>query len=160
MSNLYDLSKAQELLLEEMLNADTDEARGEYIRLYNELEEDKDAKIAGLCALIKNKQALAQMYFDEAQKLRDKYVTLDGSVETLKAYLKKWVPEKEKWRHGVHSIGWRKSTKLFIDAKAPVPSQFKKIREEIDTDAVREHLDGGGTLDFASYVESQNIQVK
>ncbi len=160
MSNLYELSIAQEKLLEELLNADTEEAREEYLRLYNELEEDKDAKIAGLCALIKNKQALAQMYYDEAQRLRDKYSALDCSAETLKAYLRRWIPEKEKWHLGVHTIGWRKSKKLFIDGNATVPSQFKKIKEETDTEAVREHLDGGGTLDFACYIESQNIQVK
>lgn len=159
MTTLYNIEDASLQLLDAIGAAESDEERAEYQRLYNEMQIERDQKLSNICAYIVNCESDVDAYAAEIKRLQSEKKTLENKVERLKALLKAFIPEKEKWKFGTHSISWRKSTSLQIDETEPHPL-FTVITKEHDKDSIRQHLEGGGSLPFARFVEKQNIQVK
>ena len=59
----------------------------------------------------------------------------------------------------MHSLSWRKSTSLEVEAER-IGLDFLRVYHEVDKAKIREHLAGGGTLDGAKIVTKMHLQIR
>lgn len=157
---IYYLANAVNELIELIANAEDDGQRLEYERLLAETQAELDKRLHCLCSWCRNLELEIEAYETEGRRLREEKTSREKKLERIKNYLGILVGEGNKWSQGTHKISWRKSTSLQIDEGSSIHPLFCKHIEEHDKESIREHLLGGGTLDFARMIEKQNIQVK
>lgn len=121
-------------------------------------KEQGEAFSAVVCWL-KDLENLIETHRKEERRLKDRREVLDARFERLKAWLSKALPEGERWSDGVHSLSWRKSTSLEVEAER-IGLDFLRVYHEIDKAKIREHLAGGGTLDGAKMVTKMHLQIR
>ncbi len=158
---LYEITKEIEELLEQYNTVEDDAVRAAIERELDTKFKNRDEKLANVCAVAKNLESDLEQYDSEIKRLKTQRDSIKKHIERLRNYITSNLGVGNKWEHGVHKLSWRKSKALVIDESKGVYPEFQRVIYEVNREAAREHLEGGGSpLPFAWIEERENLQIK
>lgn len=128
---------------------------------FEELQTNLKEKVDNYAAFIKEKEALAEVRRQAARDITELARVDENTASRLKDRLKDFLIVKniKKVESARYTTGWRNNggkLPLSIDEDVDpkeLPERFQKVTYEVDTSAVREALDAGEDVEFASYGE-------
>jgi ABC-type transporter Mla subunit MlaD len=161
-----DLDKLNELLDEAADDAEQHQLINEWLE---QLGEERDRKIDNYAALISEVTARAAVRRAEAQRLLELAQADENRAKLLKERLKSFFEvhklktiETTRYKLSLQRHGGK--APLILNEDMPpdhLPEQFRRTIVEPDTKAIREALEAGEKLDFASLGErGQSIRIK
>lgn len=155
MSSLYEIN-------EQLLNL-TDSVTGEITdwSAFEALQLARDEKIENIALWIKNLNAEAAALKAEEKSFADRRKRAENKADSLKRYLDT-VLQGKKFNTVKVSISYRKSTSVEVD-ESKLPSKW--LREipatyVVDKVEIAKALKAGETIEGATLVERNNIQIK
>lgn len=172
--SLLDLNnemQALDDLLEEMGGDISEESVATYVNeLFGEISAAIDEKVDSYVGLIRQKELVASLRKSEAERLAQGARTESNRAQWLKDRLMLVMEMRGLKKAGkvrtASICGNGGKLPLDIDEIAmlnpkELPPQFQRVKIELDTEAVRKHLEAGGTLEWARYGErGQHLRLK
>lgn len=157
MANLYDL-------IDEIVNFeyDIDEETGEITNLeeLEKLELDKNAKIENLCLWVKNLEADAKIYKDEADSFTKKHKQAKAKAESLRKFIQN-VLNGDKFKTDRVTISYRKSETLEVDDPTNIPFNYWVAQDpKLDKVGLKKAIKAGETFDGVRIEEHMNMLIK
>lgn len=148
--------------LEEMLQPNTSGELDIDVDKLDKLYKDKEDKIVNIISLYKNYMGDAKKFDDEIANLAKRKKSIENRAKWLKDYLANCVSEKGSY--GVHSIGYRQSTKLNVTDYDALPEKYRTIEvvstPKTYTTLLKDDLAKGVAVEGARLDVFQNIQIK
>lgn len=164
MASLYEINKEY---LEALNNFQVDDETGEVTfdeEKINSLNDDFSNKVDNIACYIKDLQALNEAIKAERNALEERLKANDKKVDGLKNYVLKSLEMRQmnKLETARNKLSFRKSTSVFIEEGATVPSQFIKTvtTEKIDKKSISDALKKGAVVEGCHLVETNNLQIK
>lgn len=165
MSNLFEINNDIEKALEDILNSvneETGEVDEAYVRIFEDLQMQKDEKLENIGCYIKNLNADIKAFQEEEKVMKKRREVLEHKVERLKKYVST-ILNGEKWDKSTKvRFGFTESTQTVIDDETLIPKKFliKKIDYSPDKNAIKEAIKSGKKVKGAHLNTVKNIQVK
>ena len=162
MVSLYDLTTEFAEAYERFENAETDFEREEAEKAMALINQDKNTKYANCCAYYKNLQIDLDSIVGVIYELRKKEERAKKRLESFKNYMQMCTVPGEKWSNSIHSIGWRKSVSVEVPDEDLVPAQYQreKVSYTVNKELIKQDIESGAELSFASLVTKQNLQIR
>ena len=155
------------------ITADFKEAIKEYRDEENHTEElferleflklSLDEKLVGCCAYYKNYLLEAEVFKQEAKRLKAQAEVLEAKAEKFKGYIDNCLGGGgATWKGGVHQIAYRASASVEITDLNIIPTEFLKYKEVVDADktAIGKMLKENKIVPGAKLITKNNIQIK
>ena len=155
MSSLYEIR-------EELLSVvDTDTGEILDTARFDELQLEHDEKVENIALWIKNLNADAEAYKNEKNAFAEREKRAKNKAESLKSYLTDTLNGRKFSTLNVE-INWRKSTSVEVDETKLPANWLREIPATHVADKVEitKALKAGETIEGATLVEHNNIQVK
>lgn len=167
---LYDIAADYRKLQDMLDSAETPEEMRKTLQdTLESVTGDFEDKAANIAALIADIRATISGCEDEIARLTEKKARLSSQVDSLKKYLfsEMQFTGLRKVQAGTWQISISKN-----GGKAPIvwadgirvedlPAEFVKVEKSLDTQAVRQALEHGETLDFAQFGErGESLRIK
>ena len=160
---LYEVDQTLERLLPLDGERFVDPETGEILTMeaIDELEMERDKKIAGCCAHYKNLKSDFAQVDELIKKLTAKRDSLKRSMDWMKTYLNTSL-KGEKFKDVYHSIYYSKSTSLEVDENKLIDMDdaYKTVTVKANTTAIKEALNGGAVIDGCALVTKSNIVIR
>lgn len=162
MSTLYQINESMRVWLDLYNSEIPDRERVEVEMKLHEIEVARDVKISNCCGYLKNMLSDEDAIETEIKRLKEKKETISNRIEKFKEYIGLSMNDGEKWSNGVHSIGWRASSRIEIEAESEIPAMFvdEKIVQTISNTRIKGAIEAGINVPGARLVKSNNIQVR
>lgn len=159
--NLYEIQGQWLAALAAYDSAETQEQLDAAAAALQALDGQRDEKIEACCCYVKNLDSEAEALRAESKRLADRARQIEARSESVARYIGRTLAG-EKWKRGVHSISWRKSTGVKILDETEIPTAYmrEKLSYEPDKKLILEVLKEGGTVPGAAIEEKENIQIK
>lgn len=163
MPNLYEINEALTSLL-----ASIEAVGGELTDVteaqWEELNLQRDKKIAAIAAIITQEEARGEAIDREVDRLRDLKGMSINKIDWLSRYLTAVIGEGNKYDGGTFKIGWRKGTSVVIEPlNSEIPAIYMRVipeKHEPDKKALKEALQTGVTIPGVTLKTEQHIQIK
>lgn len=167
---LYDIASDYKRLQDMLDSAETPEEMRQTLQdTLESVAGDFEDKAANIAALIADIRATISGCEDEIARLTEKKARLSSQVDSLKKYLfsEMQFTGQRKVQAGTWQISIAKN-----GGKAPLilaegirvedlPAEFVRVEKSLDTQAVRQALEKGETLDFAQFGErGESLRIK
>lgn len=124
------------------------------------LKMDKREKLRNIAFVALNAMADAKAYDEQEKKFTARKKAAKATVEWAKATLARELDGK-KMKEAEFSVSYRKSETVEVTDLAAVPSEFIiEQAPKLDKAGIKAAIKGGATIEGASIVEHQNIQIK
>lgn len=155
MANLYELTKEWQSVFDMLLDPEIpEEAIFDTIEM---IEIDMDAKADNYAKIIRSVDGDIGKIDAEIKRLQERKLSFANRRDWLKKCLENMMRAtgRTKFKTALFSFNIQKNggvLPLVFDSDKPVPEQWRKPGEA-DTGKIREYLQGGGTLDFATLGE-------
>lgn len=155
MANLYEMTKEWAEVFDMLLDPEIpEEAVFDTIEM---IEIDMDAKADNYAKIIKSMEGDANKIDAEIKRLHARKISIIGRKDWLKSQLENMMRTtgRTKFKTALFSFGIQKNgglVPLILNECAPVPSEWLQPGEP-DTGRIREFLQCGGSLPFASLGE-------
>lgn len=155
MANLYELTKEWQSVFDMLLDPEIpEEAIFDTIEM---IEIDMDAKADNYAKIIRSVDGDIGKIDAEIKRLQERKLSFANRRDWLKKCLENMMRAtgRTKFKTALFSFGIQKNggvLPLVLDPDKPVPDEWRKPGEA-DTGKIREYLQGGGTLDFATLGE-------
>ena len=151
---IYELTGQYKLLETAcLLNPDDDALQAEFEKITDDIK----VKADNYAKLIKNLEAEAEGYANEAKRLADREKVIKNNVKALKANLlwsmKETGEEKFKtdlFAFSVAKNGGKQPLELDVDVK-DLPEELQKVTVEADNDKIRKYIEDTGDLSYAHF---------
>lgn len=162
MKQLYKIQGDILRLIQRMDETDDPIENSSLMRQLSELEIDKDIKLEGCCAYVKQLRAEIETVVGEIMRLRKLMDQLENRQEAFLEYMKFCLPANESWKKGVHSITWRRSDAIEVYDESKIPIQYlrEKLVYEPDRVQAKQDIKMGAEVPGMKLITKQNIQVK
>lgn len=157
--SIYDIDDSILLLVDMETGEIEDEKR------YDELQMERKQKVENIGLLLKNTVAEAKAIKEEEQSLAARRKTAENKVERLKNLLE-YALRGEKFSTPKLKVSYRKSSVVNIDpqfiewAESNADDLLIYSKPKANKTAVRDAIDSGRDIKFASIETRQNMQVK
>lgn len=155
MSSLYEISAEMQELIDWMNDPETDQEA--IMDTLEGLQYELEQKAEGYCKVIRQFEADADMYKNEAARFSQKQFVAENNAKRLKEALKKAMVETG--HEGGLNAGLFKLKIAGNGGKKPlkitgiVPDEFIKMMPQADNDAIRAYLDEHPECVWAHYEE-------
>ncbi len=140
----------------ELLNPET----GELLTTeeFEQLKVERDSRIDNLLCWMRNLEADAKAYKEEAERFTNKRKQAEKKAESLKKFVGVLL-RGEKFKGEHFSVSYRKSTQVVITGK--LPEEYLRYKEpEPDKTAIKNAIKAGVDVQGAELKEAQNIVIK
>ena len=162
--NLFEINEAikQCILIDDSV---VDGETGEILdtQYLDDLVMAKDEKIENIAKWIKNLESDAEALKKQKDVFAKRQKAAEDKKESLKRYLS-IILDGEKWDRSKDksvAISFRKSESVNIADASKIPSQYLVAQEpKIDKAGIKADIKKGITIDGASLIVNQNIQIK
>lgn len=126
------------------------------------LEADRDAKIANTIRAIRNVEADAQAFADEANRLQRKAKTLIARADWLRNYLGVCVGERNTWQDDLFAVSWSKSQRVEVDDIENVPEELRttKVTIAADKTEIKRRIKAGQEVPGAHITDHYSLRIK
>lgn len=154
--------KLYEIIKEiENFELEVDEETGEILNIdaLDLLQVEKNEKMENIALWIKNLDSDAKAIREEEKTLASRRQVKERKVEALKKYLATALAG-EKLETARVRISYRKSQAVECDDVSLVPSEFLKVKYELDKTAIKTAIKNGTEVAGCSIVENNSIQIK
>lgn len=118
-----------------------------------------DEKVENIALWIKNLLADAAAIKTEKDALADREKACRNKAESLKSYLASAL-DGSKFSTPRVAISWRKSESVEIDDVTIIPSEYWKVKTDLDKMGIKKALKAGAQVSGARIVTNNNIQIK
>lgn len=151
--------------IEQAWSAAVDPETGEIIseeaaQAVEQLSMAREEKIENLALYWKNLTAEAEALKNEKLALAARQSATEKKAESIKKYLASSM-NGEKYKSEKVAISWRKSESVSVDANAFLPDDYMTFKEPVpNLTAIKKALKAGETIDGATLIASNNIQIK
>lgn len=140
----------------------------EFAANVSELEGEREAKLLGIAALLKemrqdaaDKKAVADSIAKTAAAESEAAGVLQRRADRLEDFLLHNLEAGEKFKDSRAEITWRKSTAVIVSVEPEkLPQQFQRVSVAADKKAIGDALKSGETIEGAALEVRQNLQVK
>ena len=123
------------------------------------LEIERSQKIGDIARYIKNLVSEAAMVKAEEKSLSNRRKSCENKSARLKEYLASMMPG-ESYKDSNSVISWRKSEQTVISNELLIPDNYCTIIRKVSAADVKKAIKSGASIEGASIVEKQNIQIK
>lgn len=144
------LQMAEDEDIDEQVLADTMEA------LNLEIEDKADA----YAKVMQELDADAEKLKGEIKRLSDRKRTIENNIKRMKDSLKVMMEttgetkfKTDLFSFSIANNGGKRPIEYHFTDASELPEEFRKVKYEVDSDAVRERLESGARLDFAEWGE-------
>lgn len=157
--SIYDIDSAITALIDNETGEVTDE------EAFDALQMERDVKVENIGLLLKNTVAEAKAIKEEEQALAARRKTAENKVERLK-HLLAYALHGEKFSTPKLKVSYRKSRVVNIDpkfiewAEINADDLLTYSEPKVNKTAVRDAIDSGRDIKFATIETKQNMQVK
>lgn len=157
--SIYDIDAAIVSLIDTETGEVTDE------EAFDALQMERDAKVENIGLLLKNTVAEAKAIKEEEQALSARRKTAENKVERLRNLLA-YALNGERFSTPKLKVSYRKSRVVNIDpqfiewAEINADDLLTYSEPKVNKTAVRDAIDGGRDIKFATIETKQNMQVK
>lgn len=157
--SIYDIDSA----IVSLIDAETGEISDE--EAFDALQMERDKKVENIGLLLKNTVAEAKAIKEEEQALSARRKTAENKVERLKNLLA-YALNGEKFSTPKLKVSYRKSRVVNIDpqfiewAEINADDLLTYSEPKVNKTAVRDAIDSGRDIKFATLETKQNMQVK
>lgn len=162
MKPLYEIQTQMLKLIQRMEETEDPVENESLMRQLSELEIDKDIKLEGCCAYVKQLRGEIETVVGEIVRLRKLMDQLEKRQESFLNYMKFCLQDNQPWKKGVHSISWRKSEAIEVYDESKIPIQYlrEKLVYEADRVQAKQDIKMGAEVPGMRLISKQNIQVK
>lgn len=162
MTTLYKLNENYEQTLNKILFNDL-ENEDDLIEELAKLEIVIEEKAENTAIVLKELEAQINKFKEEETRLSKRRKTLENNVKFLKSNLEDTMilQDKKKFKTEHFSFNLQKnapSVKILDEEKAL--NNYKKIKEEIDKQKLKEDLKNGLELDYAVLEQSESLRIR
>lgn len=163
MASLYELDQAVLTLLDNGLVFD--EETGEILwdeDNFNQLEIERNDKLESVALYIKSLEADAAAIRAEERALAERRSIKEKKVERLRGYLSYSMQSfgDTKLETPRVALSFRKSQVVEIEDESLIPQNLMKVKATPDKAAIKKAIKAGETVEGATLVDRQNLQVK
>lgn len=157
--SIYDIDAA----IVSLIDAETGEVSDE--EAFDALQMERDKKVENIGLLLKNTVAEAKAIKEEEQALAARRKTAENKVERLKNLLA-YALHGEKFSTPKLKVSYRKSRVVNLDqqfiewAESNADDLLTYSEPKVNKTAVRDAIDSGRDIKFATIETKQNMQVK
>ena len=161
---LFKLKNEVETALELAINEQGEIINESALALWENSLEAKNEYLLDMACEIKNLEAEAEAIKTTEKSLKERRTFVENKLERIKTFMQSQMTPGEKLSDGRVKISWRKSSPVIIDRNAPEPKDVDpsliKVSYEFSKTAIKEALEAGKEIEWASVKEVQNIQIK
>ena len=161
---LFKLKNEVETALELAINEQGEIVDESALALWENSLEDKNGYLLDMACEVKNLEAEAEAIKNTEKSLKERRTFVENKLERIKAFMQSQMTPGEKLSDGRVKISWRKSSPVVIDRDAPEPKDadpsLVNVSYEFSKTAIKEALESGKKIEWASIKEIQNIQIK
>lgn len=161
---LYEISAELEKAWNSAIDPDTGEIINEdALQELEQLGMQREEKLENLALFYKNLSAEAEALKAEKMRLAARQAAAEKKAEGIKKYITESMDSAggEKIKTSKVAIGWRKSESVQINAGAFLPDEYLTYKEpEPNKAAIKKALKAGTSIDGATLVTTNNIQIK
>lgn len=118
-----------------------------------------EKKVENIALWIKNLLADAAAIKTEKDALAEREKACRNKAESLKNYLSSDL-DGSKFSTPRVAISWRKSETVEIDDATVIPSEYWKVKTDLDKMGIKKALKAGAQVSGARIVTNNNIQIK
>lgn len=116
-------------------------------------------KVENIALWIKNLLADAAAIKTEKEALEEREKACRNKAESLKSYLASAL-DGSKFTTPRVAISWRKSETVEIDDVTVIPSEYWKVKTDLDKLGIKKALKAGAQVSGARIVSNNNIHIK
>lgn len=155
--------------LSEELASEVDGSPEKDQALYDKLLSSRNDKIEALCAVLKNKAALAEAIAAEKKAMHEREKAAKNTVERLKGFLSMLLTDSEgnfsKYESPACRISWRRSEEVAYAEGFDIenlPAEFVNVKIEKNPKAMelKKAIKAGAELPGVYVKQNNNIQIK
>lgn len=162
--SLYEINSQIEQVWGAAVDPDTGEViNEEALQELEQLGMQREEKLENLALFYKNLSAEAEALKAEKMRLAARQAAAEKKAEGIKKYIAESMDSAggEKIKTSKVAIGWRKSESVQINAGAFLPDEYLTYKEpEPNKAAIKKALKAGTSIDGATLVTTNNIQIK
>lgn len=163
--NLYELTRQYALLRHYSTDTNSEYEPGELEAELDKLQDSIEVKLANICGWVKSEQSEIDAIEAEIKILKKKRDWKQNDIDRLKKYTGHILGDGERWSNGIHSLSWRKSSRVEPtedNPEAKTVEQYARVKTIIEPDKVlmKEDLVCGAKIPGWHLVEEMNLQVK
>lgn len=163
MASLYELDQAVLTLLDNGLVFD--EETGEILwdeDNFNQLEIERNDKLESVALYIKSLEADAAAIRAEERALAERRSIKEKKIERLRGYLSYSMQSfgDTKLETPRVALSFRKSQVVEIEDESLIPQNLMKVKATPDKTAIKKAIKAGETVEGATLVDRQNLQIK
>lgn len=164
---LFKLKNEVETALELAINEQGEIVNESALTLWENSLEAKNEYLLDMACEIKNLEAEAEAIKTTEKSLKERRTFVENKLERIKAFMQSQMTPGERLSDGRVKISWRKSSPVVIDRNAPDPFELWQLRKDLvktsyeySKTAIKEVLESGENIEWATIKEVQNIQIK
>lgn len=161
---IFKLNNIVETALELAINEEGEIVNENALVLWENSLEAKNEYLLDLACEVKNLESEEEALEKVIKDLRQRKQYVSNKADRVKQFLSSQVGKGEKLSDARVKISWRKSTPTIIDRDAPDPkdvdSKYTKTKVEFSLTAIKEAIESGDAIEWATVKEVQNIQIK
>lgn len=161
---IFKLNNLVETALELAINEQGEIVNESALVLWENSLEAKNEYLLDMACEIKNLEAEAEAIKSTEKNLKERRAFVENKLERVTSFLQSQIPAGKKLSDGRVKISWRKSSPLIIDRDAPEPKEadpkLTKVSYEFSKTAIKEAIEAGEKIEWASIKEVSNIQIK
>lgn len=161
---IFKLNHMVETALELAISEEGEIVNESALVLWENSLEAKNEYLLDMACEVKNLEAEEEALDKTIKDLRTRKQYVSNKIDRVKSFLSASVGKGEKLSDGRVKISWRKSSPVIIDSSAPDPKEadpkFTKTKIEFSLTQIKEAIEAGEEISWASIKEVQNIQIK
>jgi hypothetical protein len=161
MRPLFEIADEIEVLMAEVIDAETGEITDAGLVKLDALEMERDEKALAIARYQVGILAEAEMVSVQAQRLATRARVLTNQAARLKQKLTDWLPVGTKLRDDVVQIGWRKSQPVEVVFPDEIPERFWRQPEPVlDKMGIKAAIKGGEEVPGAKLVTRHHVSIR
>lgn len=158
--SLYHISKEIGAIINRLEAEEDDERIEELMHELDRCTDNREEKLDGCCAYVKNLKAHAEAVAVEVKRLQEKQRALEKTRERFLSYMAGCLGSGALWKSELHSLSWRKSESVEIDSEDNIPLGYLRVKTEPDKTKIKDALKSGEVIEGVRLKLTNNLQVR
>lgn len=158
--SLYHISKEIGSIVNRLEVEEDDERIEELMHELDRCTDNREEKLDGCCAYVKNLRAHADAIAEEIRRLQEKQQRIEKTRERFITYMGNCLGKGAIWRSTLHSLSWRKSESVEVESEENIPLGYFRVKTEPDKAKLKDALKSGEEIRGVKLCSRDNLQVR
>lgn len=159
---LYEMKEQYMQLLAKFREAENEEELAAIADDLGALTEKLEEKLDNCARVYRTLEAEAEIYKQEANRMKGKATMLENRAERLKDYIGQCLGKGTKLKTDLFDFTWRKSQQVVIENEDTIPEQYKRVTtiSEPNKIILKQDLQMGAEIPGARLQDNLSLQIK